>query len=127
MQMKKVLLKALVFLRDVLLVDLVIGLLVAISFLFTGKLTSESYSERIFWVGLGTTLIAAVVALGAMFSGRSFGIPAIIRRPTEAKRLLDNIEPWRAEVEKRNDLSIKLFFVGLGCIVISALVQTLLA
>ncbi len=124
--MKRVLLKVLVYVRDVLLMDLGIGLLVAISLIFTGSLTSVAFSERIFWVGLGVTLIAGMVGFGALFSGRSFGIPVFIRKPAEAKQLLDKMGEYRAEVEKRNNLSIQIFFVGLGCIAISALVQTLL-
>lgn len=125
MWIKKILANVLVYLRDVLLVDLVIIVLVAISFV-VGKFSFLAYSERIFWVGLGVTLLAGLVAFGAMFAGRSFGIPAIIRKPEEAKQLLDHMGDYRAEVEKRNDVSILLFGIGLGCIAISALIQTFL-
>ncbi len=127
MQFKTVLLKVLRFVRDVLLVDLGISLLVAITFLFSRNFTFGHYSERLFWVGLGMTLLAALVAFGAMFSGRKFGIPVLIRKPEEAKNLLDHFGDWRAEVDKRHDVSIQLFFIGIGCIAISALVQTLFA
>jgi hypothetical protein len=61
-----------------------------------------------------------------MFAGRSFGIPMTIRRPAEAKALLDHFVEYRNEVEKRYDVSIKIFLTGLGCIGLSALVQTFL-
>jgi len=128
MQIKTVLMKALVYLRNVLLVDLAVILFVAFTFVFTGNFTFMSFSERIFWAGLGFTLAAGLVAFGAMFSGRSFGIPTIIRKPEEAKKLLDHLQigDFQVEVEKRHNVSIQLFVIGLGCIAISALVQTLL-
>lgn len=126
MRMKTVLAKALLYLRNVVLVDLAIGVLVAITFLFSGGFTFTALSERIFWVGLVITLLAGIVALASTFSGRSLGIPVIIRRPQEAKNLLDHFGEYRAEVDKRQDVSIQLFIIGLGCIAISALVQTFL-
>jgi hypothetical protein len=127
MQIKTVLKKALISIRNIMLVDLAICLLVSFSFVFTGKFSFLSYSDRVFWAGLGMTLIAALVALASMFSGSSFGIPSIIRKPEEAKRLLDHFEDYRDLVNKRQDISIRLFFIGLGCIAISAFVQTVLA
>jgi hypothetical protein len=126
MQIKTILKKVLVFLRSIALVDLVISLLVAFSFVLTGNFSFVAYSERLFWTGLAVTILAAMVALASMFSGSSFGIPAIIRRPEEAKRFLARFGDMRAEVEKRQNLSIQMFFIGLGCIGVSALVQTFL-
>lgn len=127
MRFKTVLLKALVYFRDILLVDLGICLLVAVTFLFTKKFSFLAYSERIFWAGLVTTLLGGLVAFAAMFSGRSLGIPTIIRKPEEAKNFLDHFEEYIEEVNKRHDVSINLFIVGVGCIAISALIQTILA
>ena len=127
MRIKAVLLKVLVFTRDVLLIDLGVCILVAFTFLFTKNFTLLGYSERIFWAGLATTIIGGFVAVAARFSGRSLGIPVTIRKPEEAKNLLDHFEEYVEEVEKRHDASIQLFVVGLGCIVISALIQTILA
>ncbi len=126
-RLKTVLLKVLVYARDIILADLGLSLLVSVSFLFTRNFSFTALSERVFWVGLGITVIAGMVGFGAMFAGRSFGIPSIIRRPAEAKRLIDNLSDYRAEVDKRNDLSFRIFLIGLGCIAVSALVQTFLA
>ena len=126
MRIKAVLLKALVYIRDVLLVDLGISLIIAFTFIFTKNFSFLAFSERIFWAGLGITLIGGMVGFAAMFSGRSFGIPTIIRKPEEAKKLLDHFQDYREEVEKRNDVSILLFVVGVGCIAISALIQIIL-
>lgn len=126
MRMKAALIRALVYFRDVLLVDLGICLIVALTFLFTKNFSFVRLSERVFWAGLAATLIAALVAFAATFSGRSLGIPTIIRKPEEAKNLLDHFEEFRDEMNKRHDVSIYLFMIGLGCIAISALIQTFL-
>ena len=127
MRIRTVLLKALVYIRDILLIDLGICLLVALTFFLTKNFSFVGYSERIFWAGLAMTLIGGLVAFAARFSGRAFGIPTIIRKPEEAKNLLDHFEEYVEEREKRHDVSIRLFVVGLGCIAISALIQTILA
>jgi hypothetical protein len=72
-------------------------------------------------------MIAFVVGLAAGFSGNSFGIPMLIRKPEEAKKLIDNFVDFRELVEKRYDAGIQIFLVGLGCIAVSALVQVFLA
>ena len=127
MRIKTVLIEALVYLRGVLLIDVAISLLVAFTFLFTKNFSFLVLSERIFWAGLGITLIGGLVAFAATFSGRNFGIPTIIRKPEEAKNLLDHFQEYRVEIDKRHDTSIRLFIVGVGCIAFSALIQMLLS
>jgi hypothetical protein len=125
--MKPALKKALIFARNIVLADLGISLVVPVSFIFGGKLSFLSYSERLFWAGLGVTFIGGIVGFSASFAGRSFGIPTFIRRPEEAKRFMTHFVEYREEVEKRYDQGIQIFFIGLGCIGISALVQAFLA
>jgi hypothetical protein len=117
--------KALHFLRSVVVVDLCIILVVAVSFLFTGKFTFVAFSERMFWAGMILTLIAGVVGVAAGLAGSNFGIPVFITRPEHAKKLVDNMSDYRAAVENRYDVAIQLFIMGLGCIAISALVQSI--
>lgn len=126
MRIKKFLVKALRYLRDILLIDIAILLLVFLTFVITRNFTFLALSERLFWAGMLVTMVAGVVGLAAGFSGRSYGIPVIIRRPEEARRLLDHMDEYRAETEKRYDLGIWLFLIGLGCIAFSALVQVFL-
>lgn len=119
--------RALVYLKNILLIDLGMSLLMAVSFIITGKFSFIALSERIFYAGMGITFLAAIVGLAAGFSGRGFGIPVIIRRPKEARALLDNFDAYRTEVEKRYDVAINVFIAGLGCIAVSALVQVIFA
>jgi hypothetical protein len=127
MRFRAFLRKALIYFRNIVLSDLAIGLLVSLTFIFKGQFSFLAFSERIFYAGIIVILLGAIVGIAAMFAGRSFGIPVIIRRPAEAKNLLDHFEEYRDEVERRYDVSILIWLVGLGCIGLSALVQTFLA
>jgi hypothetical protein len=127
MQLKVAFQKALIYGKNILLVDLGISLIILVTFLIRGPFSFGTYSDRLFWAGLGVTLLAGIVGFAIMFAGRSFGIPLIIRRPEEARRLLDHMTEYRDEVDKRYDTSILIFLTGLGCIALSALVQILLA
>jgi hypothetical protein len=124
---KTALKKAWTYLRNVVWVALSFSLIVAVSFIFGGNFSFLAYSERLFWVGLGITFLAGVVGFSASFAGGKFGIPSVIRRPEEAKRFRTHFFEYRAEVEKRYDLAIQMFLIGLACIGVSALVQTFLA
>jgi hypothetical protein len=119
--------KAWIYIRNVVLVVISFSLIVAVSFVFFGSFSFLTFSERLFWVGLGITLLAGVVGVSASFAGGKFGIPSTIRRPEEARRFRTHFVEYREEVEKRYDLAIQLFLIGVGCIGISALVQTFLA
>ncbi len=116
-----------VFVKKVLAAESVICVGVALTFLFMGRFSFLAYSERLFWAGIVAILLGGMVGFAIMFSGRSLGIPSIIRRPSEAKKLLDSFGEYREEIEKRYDASITIWVIGLLSIAISALVQTFLA
>ena len=113
--------------RQILLVDLIIFGLVLITFLFTGGLTAVAISERIFWAAMLVMLAGAAVTVATAFAGKGFGVPLIIRRPEEARRFLDHSPEIFAEREKRYNVGVRLWLIGLGCIAISALVERLFA
>ena len=113
--------------RQVLLVDAVIFGVVLVSFLFFGPITAVSLSERVFWAGMLVMLVGAVATAGTAFAGKSFGVPLIIRKPEDARRLLDLGPEIHAEKEKRYNVGVRLWLIGLGCVAISALVESLFA
>jgi hypothetical protein len=65
MRLKIFLRKALVYIRNIILVDLALSLLVALSFLFTRGFSFLALSERIFYAGLGVTLLGWQLAFQA--------------------------------------------------------------
>lgn len=113
--------------RQVLLVDLVIMSLVLVSFLFSGGFSAIALSERVFWVALFVMMVGTLVAVAALFTGKSFGIPLLIRKPEEARLFLDRGPEMYVEKEKRYNVGVRLWLIGLGCIALSALVERLFA
>lgn len=111
--------------RKVLLVNLYITAAVLVSFVFFRPFTLIAFSERIFWAGMLMMLAAGVVIVATGFTGRSFGVPVFIRRPEEARKFLDKAPQIQAEVEKRYNAGARLWFIGMGCIAISALIERL--
>lgn len=111
--------------RKVLLVDLEILLVVAVSFIFWGEFSPLALSERVFWAGMVVMICGAIVFVATGFTGKSFGVPIIIRKPEEAKNYIDQIPAIRAEVEKRYNVGARLWFIGMGCVGVSALVERL--
>ena len=111
--------------RKVLLVDLVIFVGVILSFFLTGNLSPIALSERTLWAGIVVIFLGSIVTVATGFTGKSFGVPLIIRRPEEARKFLDRSPEIRAEVEKRYNVGARLWFIGLGCVAISAAVEIL--
>lgn len=125
--MQTVLLKIVNYLaKKVLVFDLGLMALAALSFVFTGNLTGVAYSERIFWIGLVVFLIAGTIAMAQMVPGRILFFPFNIRRIEDARKFVKETGEFREQAEKRIDLGLQLFLIGLGCLAVSALVQTLL-
>ena len=109
--------------RQVLLVIGIIFAVVLVSFIIFGPLTAVSLSERVFWAGMFVMVLGAVVTVATMFAGKSFGVPLIIRKPEEARRFLDLGPEIHEEREKRYNVGVRLWLIGMGCVGISALVE----
>jgi len=120
------LLKALAYLlKKVLLPAVILGILTALSFLFTGKFSVLALSDRFFWVGMAFTILAGILVLFQGMTGRDFGVPTVVRKPAEAKKLLDHNLDIRANMEKRYNIAGQVWLIGMACVGLSALVQVL--
>ena len=117
---------AIYLVKKVFIFDLGLILLTALSFVFTGNFSSTAYSERIFWFGVFFFLIAGTMAMAVMLPGRLLLFPYNIRKVEDARKFVKQAGEFREQSEKRMDLGIQLFLIGLGCLAVSALVQTLL-
>jgi hypothetical protein len=71
--------------------------------------------------------VGGTVAMAHMVSGRVLLFPFNIRRPEDAKRFVEEQPRIRVATEKRLDVGIQLWLIGFGTLLISALIQTLLA
>lgn len=123
MRAKKFLLIVLRYIGRILLFSLGASVLALLSFIFTGGLTSVSLSDRIFWAGMIFMMGAVVLVIAISSAGLGQGLPNMIRRPEEARDLMEKNLKVREAMEKRYDLCILLWLAGMGCIGISVLVQ----
>jgi hypothetical protein len=112
-------------LQGVLLVDVAILALVLLSFLFYGKFSAIAVSERVFWAGMVAIMMGGIAIAATAAAGHSFGVPIFIRKPEDAKKLLEKAPEIRAEQEKRYNAGARLWLIGMGCVAISALVEQL--
>jgi hypothetical protein len=110
-------------LRDILLVDLGFLVAVLLSFLVFGKLSAIAVSERMVWVGMIVISLGGIAIVATGVAGRSFGVPVFIRKPEDAKKLLEKAPEIRQEQEKRYNAGARLWLIGMGCIAIGALIE----
>ncbi len=109
--------------KKVLIFDLLIIILVGLSFLFLGEFSLSAFSDRLFWVGLLIMMAGGVMALGQTSGGRDFG-PMLITS-AQASLLTDfNIEV-RQDVEKKFTPIIRVFVIGLVCFLVGILVSVI--
>lgn len=112
--------------RKILLIDLGLAGVAALSFVITGNFSFTALSERIFWISVVIFLIAGMLAFAQLMPGRLLMFPYNIRKPEAAKTFVKSTNEYRETGEKRLDVGIQLWLVGLGLFGISALVQTFL-
>jgi hypothetical protein len=122
---QKIVLMVLQYIGRLLLFCLAAGLLAGLSFIFTGGISATALSDRIFWAGMIYMLVAVVLVIAISSVGTGLGLPSMVRRPEEARKLLEKHFELRQALEKRYDLCILLWLAGMSCLGLSALVQTL--
>jgi Na+/proline symporter len=125
MQVKKVLGSILNYIGKLLIFSLAATVVAAVSFIFTGGFNANALSDRIFWAGMVYMMVAVVLVIAISSVGIGQGLPAMVRRPDEAKELMEKNLKVRSALEDRYDLCILLWLAGMSCLGISALVQVL--
>ncbi len=124
MQMKVVFVKVIRYIGRLLLYSIGASFIACLSFLFTGGLNTVSLSERVFWAGMAVMMVSVVLVIAIASVGTGIGLPGMIRKPEEARQLMDKHFELRSALEKRYDLCILLCLAGMCCVGISALIQT---
>jgi hypothetical protein len=109
--------------KKILLYDVGITLLVALTFLITKGFSFSAYSDRMVYAGITIVVTGGLVVLGSYAAGRDFGVPPVIKRPEEARRYQSHHLDIRKAIENRYDVAIQIWLIGMGCVGISALIQ----
>jgi hypothetical protein len=109
--------------KKILLYDVGVSLLVALTFLFTKGFSILAYSDRMVYAGITIVVTGGLVILGSVAAGRDYGVPPVIKRLDEAKRYQSHHLDIRKAIEHRYDVAIQIWLIGISCIGISALIQ----
>jgi hypothetical protein len=110
------------YLRKVALIVLGITAVVTVSFVFTGGLNFRAFSDRMFWAGMGSMVVGGFGVLSMMnLNHNVLGLPNVVIKKEDARKLMDNNLELRAAIEKRYDFGILFWFIGLVCVAIGAL------
>lgn len=98
---------------------------VGVSFLFTRGFTWTAFSERLVWAGIALNMVALIILMAQMSTGKEFGVSSMVRSPAEARRLMENNLEIREKLEKRYDAALLIWLTGMSLIGIGALVEVL--
>ena len=113
--------------RKILVFDLVLSLLVGLSFYIWGPFTFTALSERLVMTGLGIALIAGLMVFGQTSGGRTFGVPGHFMGSVHGQSMIDfNIEVRQA-IETKMGVYPRIFLVGAILFGLGVLVQVLFA
>ena len=113
--------------RRVLVYDLALFVIAALTFLITGGLTPLAFSERLFWVGMVVFLLAGMMVLSHIVPTRLLLFPYNIRKPEDAKKFVEDTPKLFREKVKRLDVGIQFWLIGAVCLAVAAVIQSLLA
>lgn len=117
----------LVYLGQVFLYASGVAVLVAASFLFTGKFSAINFSDRLFIVGIFITLFGVFIFITIGGTRRNMGLPTYAKTKEDARKIIDHADEIREKTEKRYDAGSKVWAVGTACMLLSILFFALLS
>jgi sugar phosphate permease len=125
--LRAILQRWLVFLRKTFLYALGIAALIGMSFMFTGGISAQAYSDRLFISGIIITTIGIFVFASIAGTRRNMGLPTIAKTEEDALKLKEQIPELIDKAEKRYDLGSQVWAIGIACLVLSILSYFLLS
>jgi hypothetical protein len=110
----------------ILLLVAIAALLAAATFLVWGPLSTmnvRSYSDRVFWAGIGLIVLGGIAAISTIGSMSTVGTPSIMTAGADARNAQSRIQD-HFKTNARRYRNMSTFLVsGLFCIAISALLE----
>jgi len=120
-QLRATLQNWLLYLKQIFTYAFSVAVLVGASFMFTGDLSAQAYSDRLFTVGILITLLGVFVFVTIAGTRRNMGIPTLAKTKEDARKILDRSQELREKAEKRYDTGSQVWAVGIACLVLSVL------
>jgi hypothetical protein len=125
-QLRATLQSWLLYLKQIFTYAFSVSVFVGASFILTGDLSAQAYSDRLFTVGILITLLGVFVFVTIAGTRRRLGIPTLAKNPDEARKILDHTHELIDKAEKRYDAGAQVWAVGIACLVVSILAFFLL-
>jgi hypothetical protein len=113
------------FARTVLIVCGVVVAGAALSFLVAGDFTFQAYSERLFWGGIGASLVGGFAVVAALGAYSTLGTPSVLTAPGDARIAHSRVGEYLQTNARRYAFTIRMILAGAICIGLSALVGLL--
>jgi len=113
------------FARTVLIVCGVVVAGAALSFLVAGDFTFQAYSERLFWGGIGASLVGGFAVVAALGAYSTLGTPSVLTAPGDARIAHSRVGEYLQTNARRYGFTIRMILAGAICIGLSALVGLL--
>lgn len=123
LQLRSLMVKTVRYLGRTLLVVLAISLLVGGSFLFTRNFSLRLLVDRLFWVGIAVIMMGGLGIMSIMTVGNKFGLPDMIRKPSQARVLMDNNLEIRDAIDKRYEICFQFWLIGILVVILGALID----
>jgi hypothetical protein len=95
------------------------------TFFFWGGFTWRTYSDRLFWAGIGAVVVGGIATWSALGSYSTLGTPNVLTAPGDARIAHSRVAEHIKMNAKRYTASIRWLAAGAICMVISALVEIL--
>jgi hypothetical protein len=112
-------------LRKVLVFDLGVVIIVALSFVIWKGFSLNAFSDRMIYAAIGFFLVSGILVMAQTTGGRNYGVSGQFITPTHAQALTEwNIE-IRQDIERRFDFRFQIFLIGIFAFLIGMLIQVL--
>ena len=121
-----ILLKAWRTLRWCALLDLLVVLAVALSFLFTRDFSAIAFSDRLFMAGIAVLGLGVLVVFSLLGVNQDFWKPFRTAKEYDGQKILEASIEQHQRSEKRYNLSSLLSITGMGCLLLSIISYLLL-
>jgi hypothetical protein len=125
MKDERVLVKIWRFFRPVLIIDLVLLIVVGVSFLFARPFSVRAYSDRLFWGGIVAILVGGIGVFASFGSYSTLGTPSVVTAPGDARIAHERIREHIRMNAGRYSFIGRMFTSGAICITISAILEIL--
>jgi hypothetical protein len=110
------------FLRPALLASAIVVVGAALSFLIVGEFSIQAYSERLFWGGIGLSLLGGFAVVAALGAYSTLGTPSVLTAPADARIAHSRVGEYLQTNARRYAFTIRMILAGASCIAMSALV-----